>query len=181
MRETGRRAGCGLFGLDPDRLRMGLVGASGAGFSLVELLIALVIIVAIVLVASGVFQPLLAEQQKEVLKANLRLIRQALLDFYNDHGRYPYEGQDDFGNVVTFLDSQTSELVQGVHSGKGQYPTRQRRYLLSIPVDPTLAEETSRAAGWKLVFGDTSLSNKALPQVRAVVNVKSLNPDYQDL
>ena len=151
------------------------------GFSLVELLIALSIIVAVVTVASGVFQPLVADQQREILKANLRLIRQAILQFYNDNGRYPYEGQDEFGNIVTFLDNQTSELVQGVHNGKDTYPARRSRYLMALPVDPTLDAETARAAGWKLVFADPSASNKALPQVRGVMNVKSLNRECGDL
>lgn len=131
------------------------------GFSLVELLIALTIIMAVVATAAGIFQPLVAEQQVEVLKANLRLIRQSLIEFYNDNGRYPYEGQDEFGNVVTFLDDSTSELVQGPHSGQGRYPDTEpdparrgarRRYLLAIPGDPTLE---GNQIGWKLIFRET--------------------------
>lgn len=130
------------------------------GFSLVELLIALAIILAIVAIATGIFQPLVAEQQVDVLKANLRSVRQALLEFYNDHSRYPFEGQDEFGNVVTFLDDNTSELVQGRHSGQGTYPDQEpdgrkyprRRYLMNMPGDPTLE---SNQIGWKLIFRET--------------------------
>lgn len=130
------------------------------GFSLVELLIALAIITAIVTIATGIFQPLIAEQQADVLKANLRAVRQALLEFYNDHGRYPFEGQDEFGNVVTFLDDNSSELVQGRHSGAGRYPDQEdpdrryprRRYLMNMPGDPTLE---SNQIGWKLIFRET--------------------------
>lgn len=130
------------------------------GFSLVELLIALAIIMAIVTIATGIFQPLIAEQSVDVLKANLRAVRQALLEFYNDHGRYPFEGQDEFGNVVTFLDDSSSELVQGRHSGAGTYPDTEapdkryprRRYLMNMPGDPTLE---SNQIGWKLIFRET--------------------------
>jgi prepilin-type N-terminal cleavage/methylation domain-containing protein len=151
------------------------------GFSLVELLIALAIITAIVRITAGIFQPVVADQEVEVLKANLRVMRQAIFDFYNDHGRYPYEGQDEFGNVVTILDDQTSELVQGVHDGKASYPARRRRYLLAIPQDPTLTSETARTAGWKLIFAEAGQSNKALASVRGVRDVKSLNPQYSNL
>lgn len=130
------------------------------GFSLVELLIALAIILAVVAIATGIFQPLVAEQQVDVLKANLRAVRQALLEFYNDHNRYPFEGQDEFGNVVTFLDDNSSELVQGRHSGQGTYPDQEpegkryprRRYLMNMPGDPTL---DSNQIGWKLIFRET--------------------------
>lgn len=130
------------------------------GFSLVELLIALAIILAIVAIATGIFQPLVAEQQVDVLKANLRVVRQALLEFYNDHNRYPFEGQDEFGNVVTFLDDNSSELVQGRHSGQGTYPDQEpegkryprRRYVMNMPGDPTLE---SNQIGWKLIFRET--------------------------
>ena len=130
------------------------------GFSLVELLIALAIVIAIVAIATGIFQPLVAEQQGDVLKANLRAVRQALLEFYNDNSRYPYEGQDEFGNVVTFLDDNSSELVQGRHSGQGTYPDTEpegkkytrRRYLMNMPGDPTL---DSNQIGWQLIFRET--------------------------
>ncbi|MBI4865170.1 MAG: prepilin-type N-terminal cleavage/methylation domain-containing protein [Candidatus Riflebacteria bacterium] len=151
------------------------------GFSLVELLIALAIILAVVTIATGVFQPLVAEQQVDVLKANLRTIRQAIYTFYNDNGRYPYEGHDEFGNVVAFLDNQTSELVQGAHDGKGTYPVRRRRYLMSIPPDPTATSDITRTAGWKLIFAEPALSNRAIPEVMGVRDVKSLNPSFQDL
>ena len=152
-----------------------------SGFSLVELLIALSIIMAVVTITTGIFQPIVADQQVTVLKANLKAIRQALFEFYNDNGRYPYEGQDEFGNVVAFLDDATSELVRGVHNGKALYPARPKRYLGSIPQDPSLDTDAARTAGWKLLFADPKFSSKALPNVKTVRDVKSLNPSYADL
>jgi type II secretory pathway pseudopilin PulG len=137
-----------------------------SGFSLVELLIALAILMAIVAVATGIFNPIVAEQQTEVLKANLRAVRQGLLEFYNDHNRYPYEGQDEFGNVVTFLDDNTSELVQGRHEGQGKYPEPRRRYLMNMPGDPTL---DTNQVGWKLVFRETFDINAIAPEELKVI------------
>ena len=140
------------------------------GFSLVELLISLAIIMAITAVATGIFQPIVQDQQVDVLKANLRALRQAVFEFYNDNNRYPYEGQDEFGNVVTFLDDNTSELVQGRHLGAGVYPDPRHRYLLNIPGDPTL---DSNQIGWKLIFRETFNVNTITPSDLASI------PDFQ--
>jgi prepilin-type N-terminal cleavage/methylation domain-containing protein len=113
---------------------------SRQAFSLVELLIALSIVLILTGMVAGVFQVSVEDAKNQVFKANQRALRRALRDFYNDHGRFPYNGQDDFGNIVAFLDPGTSELVNGVHDGPGHYPRKRTRYLVSIPVDPTLTD-----------------------------------------
>lgn len=128
--DLGEAAG-GARGRSPESRR---------AFSLVELLVALGMILVLTGLIAGIFTAPVEDAKEAVLKANLRAIRRAIRDFYNDHGRYPYNGQDDFGNVVAFLDPNTSEVVKGVHDDIGSYPQRRSRYLLSIPMDPTLTE-----------------------------------------
>jgi prepilin-type N-terminal cleavage/methylation domain-containing protein len=118
------------------------------GFTLVELLIALSIIVSLLAMISAIYQVPISRAERSVLKANLRVIRRALQEFYNDQGRYPYNGQDRYGNMVTFLDNNTSELVMGVHSDLGKYSPKRVRYIVSIPPDPTLTDPTPL---WKLI------------------------------
>jgi type II secretory pathway pseudopilin PulG len=146
-------------------------------FSLVELLIAISILIIVAAMVAGVYTPMIAQSQEEVLKANLRAIRKAIHAFYNDQRRYPYEGQDQFGNIVAFLDSNTSEIVQGPHSGRGSYPARRMRYLMSIPIDPTLSDEERRSAGWKLVYANWPCGG-AGRSICEVKDVQSLNPQY---
>jgi len=112
------------------------------GFTLVELLIALSIIVGLLAMIVGIYQIPIARAERDVLLANLRVMRRALQEFYNDHGRYPYNGQDQYGNMVTFLDNQTSELVQGVFNGLNTRAPRRARYVVAIPPDPTLTDPT---------------------------------------
>ena len=112
------------------------------GFTIVELLIALAIIIGLLSLVSAVYQIPIARAQQHVLESNLRTVRRALQQFFNDHGRYPYNGQDEYGNMVTFLDDATSELVNGVYSGFGTRDPRRARYLVAIPPDPTLEDPT---------------------------------------
>lgn len=120
-------------------------------FSLVEILVALGIVLVLTGMVAGVFQGPVEDAKQQVLQANLRSIRRGIRDFYNDHGRYPYNGQDDFGNIVAFLDENTSELVNGVHDNIGSYPPKRTIYLRSIPADPSL---TDPIALWHLVSFD---------------------------
>ncbi|MBI3889935.1 MAG: type II secretion system protein [Candidatus Wallbacteria bacterium] len=128
------------------RSKRSVPGRLPEAFTLVELLIALAIMLALVAMASGVFRENLDEAKQRVMEANQRAIRKAIAAFYNDQGRYPYNGQDKLGNVVQFLDNQSSELVQGVHDGAGTYPKNRSRYLREIPIDPTTGK-----ADWLLV------------------------------
>jgi prepilin-type N-terminal cleavage/methylation domain-containing protein len=118
------------------------------GFTLVELLIALAIIVSLLTMISAIYQVPISRAEREILKSNLRVIRRALQEFYNDHGRYPFNGQDSYGNMITFLDDRTSELVMGVHDNLGSYTPKRTRYIVSMPPDPTLTDPTPL---WKLV------------------------------
>lgn len=181
-----------------------LRGAPRPGFSLVEILIALGIVLILTGLVAGVYQTPLEDAKVQVLQANLRAMRRALRDFYNDHGRYPYNGQDNFGNVVAFLDPNTSELVNGVHDDLGHYPAKRTRYLYSIPVDPTL---TDPIALWQLISFDNDGDGSCItipttncdedpfgggdqdippdgkidedpPDVR---DIRSYNPDYEHL
>ncbi len=127
--------------------RNGKVRGRGA-FSLVDMLVAVSIMMALVAVVAAIYQIPMQQTKVEVLKTNLRVLRRAIAQFYNDHGRYPYNGQDQYGNIVGFLDDSTSELVNGVYVGLGVRPARPVRYLQSIPYDPTLTEP---APMWLLV------------------------------
>ena len=164
-----------------------------SGFSLIELLIALGILLILTGLISGVFTAPIEDAKIQVLEANLRSIRRSVRDFYNDHGRFPYNGQDEFGNVIAFLDPTTSELVNGVHDGLGSYQSRRAKYLLSIPMDPTLTDPLPL---WRILpfdndgdglddedpFGNGDEDGDGLidedpPDVR---DVQSMNPFYQD-
>lgn len=118
------------------------------GFTLVELLIALAIIVSLLAMISAIYQIPISRAERSILQSNLRVIRRALQEFYNDHGRYPYNGQDEYGNMITFLDNRTSELVMGVHDNLDSYTPKRTRYVVSMPPDPTLTDPTPL---WKLV------------------------------
>jgi prepilin-type N-terminal cleavage/methylation domain-containing protein len=126
------------------------------GFTLVELLIALTLLLALVAMASGIFRGNVDEARERVREANLRAIRKAIHAFYNDYGRYPYNGQDKLGNVVQFLDNGSSELVQGVHDTYGHYPATRSRYLREIPIDPTTDK-----ADWILIPCDNDADWRA--------------------
>ncbi len=171
------------------------------GFSLVELLVALALVLVLTQLVSGIFQAPVNQAREMVLHSNLRAMRRALRDFYNDHGRYPYNGQDEYGNVVAFLDPNTSEVVNGVHDGLGRFPSKRTRYLQSIPGDPTLTDPlpiwsiepfnndddvsplTGEPAYDEDPFGGGDLDGDGQfdedpPDVK---NVKSTNPEYQEL
>ena len=140
----------------PTRYSLLATRFSRPSFTLVELLIALAILLALVAMASGIFRENVDQAKETVRDANLRALRKAIAAFYNDHGRYPYNGQDKLGNVVQVLDNASSELVQGVHDGAGHFPANRTRYLREIPIDPT----TGRA-DWLLVPCDNDGDWKA--------------------
>jgi len=107
------------------------------GFTLVELLVAVTILASLVAMASGVFVIYIRESNERLLGYNLNCLRSAIQHFYLDNGRYPFDDVDFHGNRISFLDSNTSELVQGVHSGLDTYPSKRYRYLQEMPIDPT--------------------------------------------
>ena len=119
-------------------------------FTLVELLVAVTILAGLVSMASGIYVIYIRESDEKLLRFNLNFLRAAIQHFYLDNGRYPLDGKDYFGNRVSFLDNKTSELVQGVHSGKNSYPLKRYRYIQEIPIDPT-----TNLANWKLYPHDS--------------------------
>lgn len=145
-----------------------------------ELLIAMAIIGAIVAIVTEVYQPVVADQRKKLLEANLAAMRRAIFQFYNDQGRYPYYGQDPFGNDVSFLDSDKSELTQGPRNGFKTFPTRRHQYLLDIPQDPTADLEKTPADHWlPTLQGAPPKAASDPPQ--QVSDVKSRTPGYENL
>jgi general secretion pathway protein G len=149
-------------------------------FSLVELLIALAIIGAIVAIVTEVYQPVVEEQRRKLLESNLAAVRKAIFQFYNDHQRYPYYGQDPFGNDVSVLDSTKSEITQGVRSGLGTFPERRQRYLLEIPRDPTADLARTPSEHWTpILVGEPPKVAADPPQ--QVRDLKSRSPGYENL
>ena len=119
-------------------------------FTLVELLVAVTILSGLVSMASGIYVLYIRESDEKLLRFNLNFLRASIQHFYLDNGRYPYDDKDYYGNRVSFLDNNTSELVQGVHSGKNTYPVKRYRYIQEIPLDPT-----TNLANWHLYPHDS--------------------------
>ncbi|MBI4865169.1 MAG: type II secretion system protein [Candidatus Riflebacteria bacterium] len=124
-------------------------GNRGIGFSLVEVVVALAIMLILLPLATPLYQYFLKDIREEALRQRLSQVRRAIRLFYQDHQRFPNMLFDHYGNQVDFLDSNYSELVQGVHDGLGRYPQNRRRYLAEIPYDPF-----SNRIDWSLVRAD---------------------------
>jgi general secretion pathway protein G len=120
------------------------------GFTLIELLVAVTILATLVAMASGIYVIYLRESNEKLLRYNLNTLRASIQHFYLDNGRYPVDGLDYFGNRISFLDSNTSELVQGVFAGLGKYPDKRYSYLHEIPIDPTTNNNN-----WRIVPHDS--------------------------
>ncbi len=128
--------------------------AKSRGFTLVEILVAIAIMMSLILMASGVYITYLSEADESVLNQNITMLRAAIQQFYADHGRYPYDGVDRFGNRISFQDNNSSELVQGVHNATATpadpaYPFERIRYLHEIPIDPS-----TNLANWYVLPSD---------------------------
>lgn len=123
------------------------VSSQRSGFSLTELVVALVILLILLPTAVPLYDRYLGDAREEALKQRLREIRRALSTFRLENGRYPNWLFDGFGNNVDFMDNQKSELIQGVHSGPSAYPTVRRRYLPELPADPLTGK-----VDWELVI-----------------------------
>ncbi len=122
------------------------------GFTLVEILVAISIMMSLILMASGVYIHYLSQADEDILRQNVSMLRASIQQFYSDHGRYPYDGLDYLGNRVAFLDTATSELTQGVHNSgppSSGYPVARHRYLHEIPIDPT-----TNLANWYILPAD---------------------------
>lgn len=147
------------------------------GFTLVELLVSLAIVVSLVTMATAIYSSYARDTNVQVLRADLYMVRTAIQRFFQDHGRYPIHGRDLYGNPVSFLDSNSSELVQGVHDGVRHYPERRHRYLQEVPVDPS-----TNLVDWVLLTEDLEVDmGSSVVQTRVVTNVMSRNPAFNDL
>lgn len=116
-------------------------------FSLTELIMALVILLVIIPQVVPIYEAFVRDSEEEALRSRLGQIRRALLVFYQENGRYPYQLYDHFGNDVDILDPEKSELTQGVHDGFTSYPKGRRIYLDEIPVDPMTGRTDWRLIG----------------------------------
>lgn len=117
------------------------------GFTLIELLVAVAIMGALVLMAQATYVIYMRDSIEATLRQNLWSLRNAIQQFYADHGRYPYDGTDVHGNSVGLLDTASSELSQGVRKGPGnEFPDNRTRYLMEIPIDPTTSQ-----ANWRVI------------------------------
>ncbi|HET8730583.1 MAG TPA: prepilin-type N-terminal cleavage/methylation domain-containing protein [Moraxellaceae bacterium] len=81
---------------------------TGAGFTLVELLVVMAIIALLLSLAAPRYLNSLDKSKEAVLRENLSMTRQALDKYFGDNGKYP----DTLADLVT------------------------RKYLRSLPVDP---------------------------------------------
>lgn len=67
---------------------------SRAGFTLVELLLVLLLVALLASIVAPTVTSGLQRSRESTLKHDLRVMRQALDDYYADHGRYPAALQD---------------------------------------------------------------------------------------
>lgn len=124
-------------------------GARALGFTLTELIMALIILLILVPGVVPIYDAFINDSKEEALKERLAQVRRAIIAFKIENGRYPYQIFDHYGNNVDFLDEKFSELTQGVHDGFGSYPRGRRIYLDRLPVDPF-----TEKADWKLIGVD---------------------------
>lgn len=122
------------------------------GFSLVEVVVALTIMILLLPLATPLYRAFFQDVREEALRGRLNTMRRAVRLFYEDHRRFPNMMFDQFGNQCDVLDNRFSELVQGVHDGPGgHYPVGRRRYLSEIPTDPF-----SEQPDWQLIPAEVS-------------------------
>jgi prepilin-type N-terminal cleavage/methylation domain-containing protein len=152
------------------------------GFTLVELLVTVAILLALTLMASGIYIQYVKWGEEAVLGNNLTAIRGALQQFYADHGRYPFHGAV-FDMNVGFLDEASSELRQGAlkFARKDEKKWKAQRgprvqYLDEIPLDPSTNSKdwalTTKA--WELPTPDGT----SQLQLTVVTGVFSSNPTF---
>lgn len=120
-----------------------------AGFSLTELIMALVILLILIPSVIPIYDSFVNDSKEEALKERLGQVRRAIVAFKLENGRYPYQIFDHYGNNVDFLNEDYSELTQGIHNGADSYPEGRRIYLDRLPVDPF-----TEKANWKLLGVD---------------------------
>ncbi|MBI3889936.1 MAG: prepilin-type N-terminal cleavage/methylation domain-containing protein [Candidatus Wallbacteria bacterium] len=145
------------------------------GFTLVELLVTVALLLALTLMASGVYISYVKTGEESMVRNNLTQMRSALQQFYSDNGSYPFQTTDIYGNRCGFLDDSSSELTQGPRRGPGAYPANKMRYLAEIPIDPSL-----NSKGWSVLTEPFQLTASAA-RLAVVTDVHSGNPLFKDL
>lgn len=110
---------------------------------------ALIILLVLIPSVIPIYDAFLSDSKEEALRSRLATVRRAIISFKLEHGRYPYQIFDHYGNNVDFLDNRFSELTQGVHNGFGSYPLGRRIYLDRLPLDPF-----TERVDWKLLGVD---------------------------
>lgn len=152
------------------------------GFTLVELLVTVAILLAMTLMASGIYIQYVKWGEEAVLGNNLNTMRGALQQFYADNGRYPFHGKV-FDMNVGFLDDSTSELRQGAlkFTRKDEKNWKARRgprvqYVDEIPLDPSTNSKdwTLTTQVWSLPTPDGT----SQLQLTVVTGVFSSNPMF---
>lgn len=148
------------------------------GFTLVELLVTTAILLALTMMASGVYMGYVKSGEEHVVRNNLTAVRGALQQFYADNGRFPFNGRDLHGNQIGFLDDASSELTQGPRKGLATFPASRTRYLDEIPLDPS-----TNAKDWRLSTEPLRITpaTGSVLELSIVTNVRSACPEYGDL
>lgn len=144
-----------------------------AGFSLIELMAVVTIIVILAGLVVGGLGFVTERQAKEKAKVQMALISKALEEYKLDNGTYPATGNTDGSGGTTIL-------YQALYKDGVTSPTTKRIYL------PELNPTTSKQ-GWTVTSGTTiidpwgkeyryrtALSNAATP----VPNALTQNPDF---
>ncbi len=119
------------------------------GFSLTELILALVILLIIIPQVIPLYDAFLEDSKEESLRSRIGQFRRSLTVFQQENGRFPFQLSDQYGNSTDFLDNRFSELTNGVHNAFGKYAPGRRIYMEAIPVDPITGLKD-----WKLVGVD---------------------------
>ncbi|MGM0606992.1 MAG: type II secretion system protein [Candidatus Muiribacteriota bacterium] len=123
------------------------------GFSLIELIISVGIVVVLVGGATLYFPKLSSEAEVNALKANLSTIRKVIDDFYGDFGRYP---------------SSLEELVTETPGGY--------IYLHKIPPDPT-----TKSINWEVSKDGENYYYFNEADIEYIRYIRSGNSKYKDL
>ncbi|MBI4865505.1 MAG: hypothetical protein HY816_01000 [Candidatus Wallbacteria bacterium] len=170
LRSTPRKGG-----RNPEPYSLLTTHYSLLAFTLVELLVTVALLLALTMMASAVYMNYVKSGEESLVRNNLTILRSALQQFYSDNGRYPFRERDIYGNPVGFLDDTSSELTQGPRRGVNIYPRNRTKYLMEIPVDPSL-----NSKGWSLLVEPFQISASA-EKLDVVTDVRSANPLFKDL
>jgi len=101
------------------------------GFTLVELLIVIIIVAVVAAIAVPRFMDSGQRAKEASLRANLKLVRNAVLNFYSDTGYYPSTLADLTGETAPANGKDRTGALRAINSSNYRGP-----YLYQVPVDP---------------------------------------------